>query len=193
RRPRRARCTRGSSGASTSRCSGDADGHADRANAAPPLLRSGPGGLGFRSKHPRCCDMTKVRVVEHLDKATIDAILAPLNAYTREQGFAYTPVGLALVLEDAGAIRGGLVADTAWRWMYIRLLSVEDGLRGTGFGRRLMERAEAIARDRGFIGAWVDTYSFQAPGFYRKLGYEEFGRLDDYPPGQARIFLRKAL
>src|ERR1700733_13030693 len=40
--------------------------------------------------------------------------------------------------------------------------------------------------------AWVDTFSFQAPGFYPKLGYEVFGELD-YPPGHRRIFFRKHL
>jgi hypothetical protein len=38
----------------------------------------------------------------------------------------------------------------------------------------------------------VHTYSFQARGFYERLGYAVFGTLDDYPPGQSRIFLHKA-
>ncbi len=137
--------------------------------------------------------MAEIRLVERPDKSVFDAILAPLDRFTRRQGFAYDPEALVLALEERGAIRGGLVAETAWRWMYIRLLSVDDRLRGAGHGRALVERAEALARLRGCIGAWVDTYTFQSPGFYRKLGYDEFGRLEGYPPGQARIFLRKAL
>jgi ribosomal protein S18 acetylase RimI-like enzyme len=56
-----------------------------------------------------------------------------------------------------------------------------------------MQAIEEEARARDLIGIWLDTYSFQAPGFYRKLGYEEVGRIPDYPPGQARIFLAKRL
>jgi hypothetical protein len=39
----------------------------------------------------------------------------------------------------------------------------------------------------------VDTYGFQAPGFYERMGYAEFGRLEDFPPGSARHFLWKSL
>ena len=55
-----------------------------------------------------------------------------------------------------------------------------------------MVHAEARARDRGCHSAWLDTFSFQAPGFYQKLGYEEFGHLD-YRPGHQRHFLKNRL
>lgn len=138
--------------------------------------------------------MTAIEHIERPDKAVIDAILAPLADYTREKGLNFLPEDLTLVIRDeAGAIRGGLVAETVWSWMYVRLLAVHETLRRESLGRRLLERAEEIARVRGCVGVWLDTYSFQAPGFYLKLGYEEWGRLDDYPPGHCRIFLRKRL
>ena len=55
-----------------------------------------------------------------------------------------------------------------------------------------MGDAEMRALERGCHSAWVDTFSFQAPGFYPRLGYEVFGELD-YPPGHKRIFLQKRL
>jgi ribosomal protein S18 acetylase RimI-like enzyme len=54
-----------------------------------------------------------------------------------------------------------------------------------------MQRAEDEARRRGCRGAWLDTYSFQARGFYERIGYEVFGVIDDFPPGHSRLFLRK--
>jgi hypothetical protein len=54
-----------------------------------------------------------------------------------------------------------------------------------------MARAEEEAIRRGCCHAYLDTFDFQAPGFYRKLGYSEWGVLEDFPPGHQRIFLKK--
>jgi GNAT superfamily N-acetyltransferase len=86
----------------------------------------------------------------------------------------------------------GLAGETYSGWLFIRYLWVSDLLRGKGIGRKLMADAEARALERGCRSAWVDTFSFQAPGFYPKLGYEVFGELD-YPPRHKRFFLRKRL
>jgi ribosomal protein S18 acetylase RimI-like enzyme len=69
---------------------------------------------------------------------------------------------------------------------------------GRGAPRRRLRRAPAgeaedEARSRGCHAVWLDSFSFQAPGFYRRLGFHEFGRLDDYPAGHARHFLWKPL
>ena len=60
-----------------------------------------------------------------------------------------------------------------------------------GLARDLVLKAESIARERGCCGSWVDTFTFQAPDFYLRLGYEKFGELPRYPAGQSRLFLRK--
>jgi GNAT superfamily N-acetyltransferase len=99
---------------------------------------------------------------------------------------------LAVFIRNEGEVVAGLAGETYCGWLFIRYLWVSEDLRGCGVGRELMARAEARARDRGCHSAWLDTFSFQAPGFYRKLGYEEFGRLD-YPPDHQRHFLRKRL
>lgn len=54
-----------------------------------------------------------------------------------------------------------------------------------------MDAAEAMARERGAVGACLETFTSQAPEFYQKRGYTVFGRLDDYPPGNAKLFLSK--
>lgn len=92
-----------------------------------------------------------------------------------------------------GRIEGGVLGETYWAWLYIDLLWVEEGLRGQGYGRKLMLRAEEEARRRGAKNAYLDTFSFQALDFYRRLGYEVFGELPDFPPGERRYFMRKAL
>lgn len=103
------------------------------------------------------------------------------------------PQSLAvLVRAPGGELRAGLDGFTYAGWLFIRYLWVHAELRRSGVGRRLMAAAEDRAREHGCHSAWVDTFTFQAPEFYAKLGYHEFGRLD-YPPDHQRIFLQKKL
>jgi GNAT superfamily N-acetyltransferase len=75
----------------------------------------------------------------------------------------------------------------------VDLLWVKAELRGRGYGRQLLARAEEEARTRGAKNIYLDTFSFQSPDFYKKQGYEIFGELDDYPAGHQRFFLKKHL
>jgi len=98
----------------------------------------------------------------------------------------------ALLAHDAdAALRAGLVGVAAGGWLFVESLWVDEALRGQGIGRTLMACAENHARAQGCHDAWLDT--FQARGFYEQLGYVVFAELEDYPRGQSRHFLRKAL
>jgi len=100
--------------------------------------------------------------------------------------------GLGIFLREADRIAAGLAGETYSGWLFVKYLWVSEELRGKGIGRELMARAEARAVERGCHSAWLDTFSFQARGFYEKLGYAEFGRLA-YPPGHHRHFMQKRL
>ena len=100
---------------------------------------------------------------------------------------------LTLTVRDRGRIVGGLSAEIFYGWMFIVALWVAEKHRRKGHGTSLMERAEAVALSRGATNVWLDTFGFQADGFYRKLGYRPFGRLEGYPPGHSRVWLTKAL
>ncbi|MFD1951991.1 GNAT family N-acetyltransferase [Sphingomonas arantia] len=123
-----------------------------------------------------------------------DAILAPLRAYNAANAPVTEHLSLALIVADEhGETIGGLWGKTGYDWLFIEYLVVSDALRGQGVGTQLMLRAEAIARDRGCIGVRLDTFDFQARGFYEKLGYTVFGTIADHPVGGARHFLLKRL
>ena len=122
------------------------------------------------------------------------AILLPLRAYNAAQAGVSTPEPIALLVRDeSGEILGGLHGRVFYRWLYIDLLSVPEQGRGQGIGSKLMQMAEDLAREKDCIGVWLDTFDFQAPGFYRKLGYSELGQIADYPPGHTRFFFQKRL
>ncbi|NTU64122.1 MAG: GNAT family N-acetyltransferase [Chloroflexi bacterium] len=76
---------------------------------------------------------------------------------------------------------------------YIDLLWLKEELRGRGYGHRLLMLAEDEARQRGATHAYMDTFSFQAPDFYQRHGYQVFGELKDFPHGHQRYFLTKQL
>jgi GNAT superfamily N-acetyltransferase len=124
-----------------------------------------------------------------------EAILAPLVAYNTDKAgpSGHKPIAVLLRDRDSGQTVGGLWASVSYRWLHIDLLFVPEALRGRDLGTELMRRAEAVALANDCVGIRLDTHTFQAPDFYRKLGYEIFGVLDDNPPGTRRFFLHKRL
>lgn len=125
-------------------------------------------------------------------EADRSTIAEPLAAFNRKHVDPGTTGPLAVLLkDDAGATVGGLWGNTLFGWLRIEVLFVPEALRGTSVGSAIMARAEALAADRGCIGASLDTYSFQARGFYEKLGYSLVGTIADFPVGGARHFMQK--
>ncbi|HEU0215744.1 MAG TPA: GNAT family N-acetyltransferase [Stellaceae bacterium] len=126
-------------------------------------------------------------------EADVEILPYALEAYNEGRWPQHPPWRpLAVFLRTDARIAAGLAGETYCGWLFVKYLWVSKELRGRGVGRELMMRGERCARERGCHSAWLDTFSFQAQGFYEKLGYREFGRLD-YPPGHSRHFLQKQL
>lgn len=90
-------------------------------------------------------------------------------------------------------IAGGLIGETHWGWLFINLMFVKEELRGRGYGHSLLTLAEDEARKLGAKNVYLDTFSFQAPDFYKKHGYQIFGELKEFPVGYNRYYLTKQL
>jgi GNAT superfamily N-acetyltransferase len=90
-------------------------------------------------------------------------------------------------------VLGGLLGLIWGGWLHVAILWVADPVRGRGHGRDLLEAGESYARERGCIGVFLDTFSFQARPFYERHGYRVFGTLADFPPGHESYFLSKRL
>ena len=98
------------------------------------------------------------------------------------------------VRDDAGEIAAGL---HGWTWCgacRVQSLWVRQDLRRQGYGQRLLEAAEREARARGCDQVLLDTFSFQAPLFYKKLGYEVIAVVEGFPRRpHSEYHLRKTL
>lgn len=123
-----------------------------------------------------------------------ELIGAPLREFNQRAigSNHFKPLCIA-VKDEQGNIVGGLWGHTACGWLYTELLVVPEASRGSGLGTQLMSIAETEALQRGCHSAWLDTHGFQAKGFYEKLGYMEFGRLENFPTGHARHYFQKRL
>ena len=90
-------------------------------------------------------------------------------------------------------ILGGVIGAVHYEWFYLDLMWVKEELRGRGYGHKLLTAVEDAARKGGATKAYLDTFSFQAPDFYKKQGYRIFGELKDFPKGHQRYYCRKEL
>jgi GNAT superfamily N-acetyltransferase len=104
----------------------------------------------------------------------------------------YEPINLA-VRDDAGSIVGGLLAIRYWDCMQVDTLWVDDAFRRNGYGSELLLHIEKIAEHRGCRFILVDTFSFQAPEFYPKYGYQIIGSVEDIHGGHCRYYFIKRL
>lgn len=133
----------------------------------------------------------RVEEVTKEDLATVAAGLAAANVRAADLRPEWAWKELAVLARRQGTVVGGAIGRTGWAWLYVGRLWVADDLRGAGLGSELMSALESAARERGCIGAWLDTFSFQARPFYEHLGYRQFGELCDFPPGHSRHFMAK--
>ena len=127
----------------------------------------------------------RIDVDEKPDAELRKSILQPLLKFNEKAAGSTALERLALTLRSPGAdaVVGGLWAETAYQWMFIDVVFVPEEFRGRGIGSALIATAEQVARNRGCVGIRLDTYSFQAPAFYERLGYQLLGKLRNYPPG----------
>ncbi|MBV9877578.1 MAG: GNAT family N-acetyltransferase [Verrucomicrobia bacterium] len=122
------------------------------------------------------------------------SIIDPLIAYNEAQVGPRNKKEFAIVVRsDSGEFIAGLLGFTHWNHFFVSSLYVDRQFRKEGIGRELMARAEALAVEQECDAIYLDTFDYQAPGFYEKLGFKVFGTLEDYPRGHQRSYLAKRL
>ena len=97
------------------------------------------------------------------------------------------------VRNEEDRIVAGICGNTWGGCLEIRQFWVAEARRNQGLGTRLFLAAEQEARRRGCRQILLMTFTFQAPTFYAKHGFEVVAAVDDHPHGHKNLLLRKRL
>ena len=129
-----------------------------------------------------------------LDSPAWEEIGGALTTFNTQQAGDDDARRVCYVIKDEdGTILGGAIGVVYWDWLSLDLMWVREDQRGRGYGSRLLKLVEAEAQRLGARQVHLDTFSFQAPGFYLKHGYAVFGQLEDFPKGFQRLYMTKSL
>jgi GNAT superfamily N-acetyltransferase len=118
-----------------------------------------------------------------------------LAAYNLEKAGYRDQRPLAILVTDPenGTVVGGLLGRTSMGLLYIDRFFLPEKMRKQGLGSKILKAAEEEGAQRGCSRAILSTVSFQAPGFYRRQGWDVLGRIDCDPPGHTRFSMTKRL
>ncbi len=127
----------------------------------------------------------------------VKSIVGGMNAYNLSHIAAmaptWTPLEFALK-DDEGNLLGGILGGIGyWNGLEIKLLWVAEKFRSQGLGSNLLHHMETEAKKLGATISMLDTFDFQAEGFYSKMGYKPVGEIADFPEGHRRIYFSKKL
>lgn len=129
-------------------------------------------------------------VADHDEEQTIISNLWEYNSHV-------TPVDIQplriIVKNERKEIIGGVIARTWWGGLDIQYLWVAQAHRKMGIGKKLMQSVQQEALTRCCHMAYVDTFSFQALGFYQRLGFSKYGELAGFAHRHTRYYLSKSL
>jgi ribosomal protein S18 acetylase RimI-like enzyme len=118
----------------------------------------------------------------------IDGMLA----YHASQGHERITETFSIVLKDENdTMLGCVIVGFLYHGMEIQTLWIDESIRNQGWGTKLMTAVEAEAIKRGCTVSYTNTFTWQAPEFYKKLGYAIYGQLDDFPVGNTLFYLSK--
>lgn len=132
--------------------------------------------------------------LNNTDKQHIDDELYRFNLkhFPKDLGGRYEEISLFLK-DDNGTVRGGILGEICWNWLEIHTFMIDEDIRKSGYGTKLLSELEKIALEKDCDFIKVDTLSFQALDFYKKNGYQIFGSLDNVGRNFKHYYLKKDL
>lgn len=122
-------------------------------------------------------------------KVMIDGLLA----YHASKGHPRKTENYSIVLRNENKVVGMIIVSFLWNGMHIDSLWIDEKARNQNWGSKMMKMVEMEAVKRGCTVSYTDTFTWQAPGFYEKLGYKLYGKLEDFPKGNDLSYYFKKL
>jgi GNAT superfamily N-acetyltransferase len=140
-------------------------------------------------------DGARIAVTEAPSAADESVIRDGLGAYNFEKaGYRdHRPLAILVRDPDNGEVVGGLLGRTSFGLLYVDRFFLPESLRKQGLGTRIIKAAEEEGLRRGCSRAILTTLSFQAPGFYKRQGWQVLGQIECDPPGHTRFLMTKTL
>ncbi len=97
------------------------------------------------------------------------------------------------IKDESGRVIGGMLSTLCWNWIEVEIIWIEESLRGQGYGTHLLNQIELIAKEKSCSFIKLNTFSFQAPKFYLKNGYDEVAVFKEAPTGSNHYYFKKAI
>jgi GNAT superfamily N-acetyltransferase len=136
-------------------------------------------------------------IIEPCEKENVPKIIDGINEYNLAKVPAlsetWTALDYVIKTENGDEIAGILSGIGYWQGLEIKIIWVAEPYRNKGIGTLILKHVEKIARDKGATVSMLDTFDFQAEGFYLKNGYEPIGEIKNFPDGHKRIYFSKRL
>ncbi len=138
--------------------------------------------------------MVEFEITDVQDEAAVSELRGRLVAFNiAATGFSEYRSLSCFVRNEEGELDAGIDGFSWGGYAMVEWLWVTASIRGRGHGTGLMRAFETEAQKRGCRAIRVNTHTFQAPDFYRHLGYEEIGYAEDTPLGHGECFFAKRL
>ena len=131
----------------------------------------------------------EIKRFDEVDDRLGEFINKEFSAYGEQNGVVLNYDEFCFAAEEDGNILGVITGRAYYNEVHIGDLIVASSLRKGGIGSKLVRAVEDNYRGKGYDKITLTTFGFQAPEFYKKLGYEvEFVR-EDKDPKLSKYFL----
>jgi len=138
--------------------------------------------------------MSNLKIENNWDPEQAAYVRTKLMEYNLQQVGKTEVENFSFFVRDSdGTVVGGMTGAIFWDMMRVDILWLDERLRGQGYGSKLVAMAEQYAAENNCKLIKLDTYSFQAPEFYKKLGYQVYGVVEDEPAGFQHYYFYKRM
>ena len=136
--------------------------------------------------------MIDIEYIEKLEEKYYITMDQQFNKLAIENGVECNYIPFVFVAKENNEILGFVTGNSYYKEVHIGDLIIFEEHRNKHIGTKLMQAVEDYFKDKGFEHMNLSTYSFQAPEFYEKCGFEvEFIRESKVNPKLNKYYLVK--